>query len=154
MLGRNRKNIFEAERIEIVSQIFFRAGVAFVHDKGNGLADLAQHGREFAVGGGDFAAAIDQEDHLRGLLQRDARLGEDLARDVIGIADDDSARVDQLEPAAFVRRGAVDAIARNAWLIADDRAALSGDAVEKGGFADVRPSDDYYRREYRSAVLF
>ena len=47
---------------------------------------------------------------------------------------------------AFVSGDAVDAVARDAGLVAHDGAALAGDAIEEGGFADVRPSNDYDRR--------
>ncbi len=50
-------------------------------------------------GAGDFAAAVDQEDDLSGVFERDTRLLEDLAGDVLVIVDDDAAGVDQFEAA-------------------------------------------------------
>ena len=67
---------------------------------------------------------------MRRLLKRNLRLLQNLARDVIGVADDNSTGVDQFEPAAFVRGVAGDAVARDAGLVADDGSALTGDPIE------------------------
>ena len=84
------------------------------------------------------------------VFQRDSRLLQNLARDVFGVADDNSTRIDQLETAAFVSRETVEAVPRDSGLVAHDGAALSGDPVEERGLADVgTPHDDYRGRLVR-----
>jgi hypothetical protein len=67
-------------------------------------------------------------------------MAQDLAGDILLVVDHDSARVDDLEMAAAVFGKPLNAIARNAGLVSDNRAPLSGDPIEKSGFTDVRPA--------------
>ena len=81
---------------------------------------------------------------MRRLLQGRAGLLENLAGDVIGILHHDAAGVDHFEAAAPVIGDALNAVARDAGLVADNGAALPGDAIEQGGFSDVRPAHDHH----------
>ena len=70
------------------------------------------------------------------------RLFEDLSRDLGFLARNDAAGVDNLEGSSVPRRRSVDAIASNARLIRNDRAALSDKSIEQRGLADVGSADD------------
>ena len=61
-------------------------------------------------------------------------------RDVLLVMDDDAAGVDHLEAAAVVLGKPMDAVARDARLVADDGAPLSRDAIEEGGLSYVGPA--------------
>src|SRR4029078_13085803 len=54
----------------------------------------------------------------------------------------ETTRVDERELPSAPFGGRVDPISRRAGDVLDDRDALSDEAVEQGGLADVRPSDD------------
>ena len=67
-------------------------------------------------------------------------LVENLRRNVLLVVDHDAAGVDQLEAAAVVFGKPVNAVPRDAGLIADNGAPLSGNPIEKGGLSDVGPA--------------
>ena len=81
----------------------------------------------------------------RGGSQRHFGLLQDLRGDVLVVVDHDAAGVDQFEAAAVVFGRAHDAVARDAGLIADNGAPLSGDAIEEGGLSYVGPAHDDHR---------
>ena len=81
--------------------------------------------RQIAIGAGDLGAAVDQEDDLSRAFERDAGLVQNFAGDQLVVVVDDAAGIDQLEGAAAILALAVDPVARDAGLIADNRAALS-----------------------------
>ena len=130
VLGGDRKQIGDAERVELVRQVLALLGIDLVDGEGKRPAELDQHLRQVAIGAGDLGAAIDKENDVVGLLEGAAGLLQDLGGNVIGILDDDSAGVDHLEGAALVDGGALDAVAGDSRLVADDGPALSGDAIE------------------------
>ena len=76
----------------------------------------------------------------------DLGLFEDLGRDILGVVRHDSAGIDDFEAAAVVLGESVDAIARDSGFVADDGAPLPRDAIEQGGFSDVRPAYDGHER--------
>ncbi len=131
-----------------MNQAFFGARVALIDDQSHGLTRLAKHRGKFAVGRGKFASAIDYEDDLRRLVKSHARLRQNLARYIVGIAYDNAAGIDYIEPLAFMRGVAFDAIPRNARLVSYNGTALAGDPVEQRGLTDVRPSHDNDRRHF------
>src|SRR6185436_13446188 len=79
---------------------------------------------------------------MRRVLERHAGLLEDLRGDHLIVVLDDSAGIDQLEFLAAMISLAADPVARDAGLVADDRAALSEDGIEQRRFADVGAADD------------
>ncbi len=91
---------------------------------------MADDTGEVAVGGGDFGAAIDEEDDVGGAVEGKAGLFEDFSGDHFVVVGDDSAGVDQFEMTAMVGGFAVDAVAGDAGFVADDGAALAEDGVE------------------------
>jgi hypothetical protein len=126
----------------IYNEVVAFGGVDLVDGGRDGFVQEAQHLREFAVGGRDFGAAIDEEDDLRGGVEREARLLQDLRRDERFVIGDDAAGVDDFEAAADVDGDAADAVARDAGFVADDGAARAGDCVEERGLAHVGSADN------------
>ena len=74
--------------------------------------------------------------------QRHLGLVENLARNVLLVIDDDAARIDHFETASVVFGKPMDPVARNARLVSDNGAPLSGNPVKEGGLTYVGPSDD------------
>ena len=120
-------------------------GIDLVDRQRHGLAEAAEHGGKVAVGGGDFGVAIHQEDDVRGARQDHFRLVKNLRGNVLLVVDHDAAGIDQLEAAARVFGKPVDAVARDAGLIADDRAPLPSNAIEESGLSNVGPAHNDHR---------
>ena len=142
VLGRDRKQILDAERVELVRQILALLRIDLVHGERNRTAQFQQHLGQVAVRAGDLGAAIDQEDDVARIFQRQLGLLQDLAGNVVVVLDDDPAGVDDLEPPPLVIGDAFDPVARDPRLVADNGPALSGDAIEQCGFSYVRPTHD------------
>ncbi len=140
---RNREISPHSQRVKVVRQILLLARVRLVYGQRDRLAEPQQHLRQIPIGAGDLRAAIHQENDLVRLLQRELGLFQNLARNIIRIVHHDAAGVDDFEPLAIELRRAMDAVARDARLIAHDGTALTRDAVEKSGLADVRPAYDH-----------
>ena len=73
-------------------------------------------------------------------LENHFRLVEDLRGNVLLVVNDDAAGIDQFKAAAIVFGKPVDAVARDAGLIADYRAPLPCNAIEEGGLSNVGPA--------------
>jgi hypothetical protein len=152
VFGGNGKQGVKAQLIELLRQQFALRNVDLVDRHRYGLSEAAQQCRQLAIGGGEFAPAVDQEHDLAGLFQRQARLFENFARDDAVLVGKQPAGVDEFEPLALVLGDAADPVARDAGLIADDRPPAPDDAIEQGGLADVGPADDHDRRQALGAL--
>ena len=117
-------------------------GVDLVDGEHDGLAAAQQMPGEVEVGRGEFGAAVDDHDDDFGFVERDAGLAVDLGGNEGFVVGDDAAGVDDAGDAAVPADLAIDAVAGDAGLVADDRAAGLGELVEEGGFADVGASAD------------
>ena len=93
-------------------------------------------------GRGELAAPVDDQDDGLGFFEGDAGLAEDFRGDEGFVIGDDAAGVDEARGTAVPLDLAVDAVAGDAGLVADDGAARLGEAVEKGGFAHIGASHD------------
>ncbi len=80
-----------------------------------------------------------------------------LAKDFGGnegfVVGNDAAGIHQASEAAVPADLAIDAVAGDAGLIADDGAAAAGESVEEGGLADVGAADDDQDRQFRRLRL-
>ena len=98
--------------------------------------------RKVVVGCGEFGAAVDDHDDDVGLVERYAGLAVDFSGNQGFVVGDDAAGVDDTRDAAVPADLAVDSVAGNSGLVADDGTAGLGELVEEGGFADVgAPAD-------------
>lgn len=121
--------------------------IDLVDHQRDGLAELAQQLCKLAIRSSDFGASINEEDDVRGFLQRDTGLPEDLAWNEVFVVGDDSAGVDQFEVAAAELALSANAIARDPRLIAHNGAAGFRYGVEKCRFSDIRSAyDDNHRQ--------
>ena len=95
MLRGDREQVLEPQRVKLVSQILALGAVDLIHRQRHRLAQLAEHGGQLAIGAGDLGASVDQKNDVGSVLDRHARLLEDLGGDEIGIVGDDPAGIDQ-----------------------------------------------------------
>ena len=94
------------------------------------------------IGGGEFGAAVDDHDDRVGFVESEAGLAEDFRGNLCIVVGDDAAGIDRRGRCGPASDFAVDAVAGDAGLVADDGAARAGEAIEEGGFADVGASHD------------
>jgi hypothetical protein len=90
-----------------------------------------QQACKFKVRSGEFAASVDDHDDGCSFVKRDAGLAENFRRDEVFIFGKNASGVDDAESMALPFGLAVEAVARNAGLVADNRAPRSDDTVEK-----------------------
>src|SRR5579872_6685302 len=138
--------MLESELVKLMRQALAAGAVDLIHGQRYGLSQLAKHFGQIAIGSGQLAAAVDQEDDVVGGFERDACLAKDLAGDQRMITLDDATRIDRVELLGAILGLAIDAVPRNARLVADDRAARAQDGVEQGRLTDVGTTNDDYGR--------
>ncbi len=102
----------------------------------------AQPVGEMLVGRGDADARVDDEDDQVGLANRRLAAGAHAAVDRLGVALLQPGGIDQADVAAAQHGFRVLAVAGDAWRVGDDGGAPAGQAVEEGGFADIRAAGD------------
>ena len=99
--------------------------------------------RKFLIERRGADAAVNNLHYARRVFYRYACLAQNFAGDAGLVFGNDTARVHHFEVAAFPVGGAVDAVARDAGLVGDDRAARAGEAIEQRGLTHVGASDDH-----------
>ena len=142
VLGGDGEDVGEAEAAEVFGGGGEGGGVDFVDGEEDGLAGAEEETGEGEVGGGEFGAAVDDHDDGGGFGEGGLGLAEDFGGDEGGVVGDDAAGVDDAGVAGLPLDEAVDAVAGDAGLVADDGAAGAGEAIEEGGFADVGAAAD------------
>ena len=128
--------------MKVVDQRRLLFAVDFVDGEKERAVGFAQQANEFEVGTGEFGASVDDHDDGGGFVERDAGLAINLGGDEIFFFGKDAAGVDDAQVAAFPLRVAVEAVAGDAGLVADDGAARAHDAVEERGLAYVGAAHD------------
>ena len=139
--------MLEPERMKLVRQRFALGAIDLVHCHRDRLPQLVQHARQVAIDAGNFAAAVDQKDHMRGFLESHPRLFENLRGDHLFVVEDDAAGIDQIEFAPAISGFAIDTVARDSRLVAHDGTPLANDRVKQCGLADVGAPDNDHRWE-------
>ena len=144
--GADGENGGEAEADEFVGVFFLVGGVHFVDGHDDGLAAFAQALGDFLVEGDDAFLDIDDEDDGAGGFDGDFDLFKGGLDDDVGglftAQEADAAGVHEGVGAAVPFGLDADAVAGDAGLVVNDGDALADDAVEEGGFADIRAADD------------
>jgi hypothetical protein len=133
--------------MEVSDESFLLVAVDLVGSEEKRLSGANQEAREFAVGTCDFGASVDDNDDGSGLVECDARLAEDFRGNEFLVFGDDPARIDDAELVSAPLGVAVEAVARDARLVADYGAARSSEAIEERRLANVGASDDGDERE-------
>ncbi len=136
------RTLREAEAAEVFGLGLHGFGVHLVDGEEDGLAAAEEEAGEFEVGGGELGAAVDDHDDGVGFGEGGLGLAEDFGGDEGDVVGDDAAGVDDAGVAPDPLDLAVDAVAGDAGLVADDGAAGAGEAIEEGGLADVGAAAD------------
>src|SRR6266404_8305724 len=142
MLSGNRKHIPHPQHMKLVEQSILPVRVHLVHSEKERLASTREQSRQLAIRSSDLSASIDDHDNSRCFVECDLGLTEYLRRYEVFVVRNDAARIhnSKLVPKPFDL--AIEAVARDARLIADDGAPRSRQMVEQRRFADVRASND------------
>ena len=144
-LGGDGQQLLDAEAAKLLRVGLDVGRVHFVDRQQQRLAHANQLARQFDVGCGQFGAAIDHHHDGVGLLQRDLGLAENLGGDQRFVFGNDAAGIDHAQRPARPFGFAVETVAGDAGLVADDGAARSDEAVEERRFADVGAADNGQR---------
>ncbi len=116
--------------------------IGFIGNADYGHLDVPQSLVDFTVQRHHALAGIDdEEDHL-GRIDSRIDLLFDLLREVVGILNTHSARIDQLDKPISELHEVRDAVARNSGGGIDDGQTLPCEPVKKARFAHVGPADD------------
>ncbi len=141
VFGGDGDDVADAEPAEIFGGRFHAFCIDFVDGEEERFAGTLEETGEVEVGGRELGAAVDDHDDGVGFVESEAGLAEDFGGDESLVVGDDAAGVDQAGLVGLPVDEAVDAVAGDAGLVADDGAAGAGEAVEEGGFADVGAAD-------------
>ena len=130
MLRRNREHIPHSQRMKFAKQRILLVGIHLVDGKKKRLAGARQQPSQFAIGPGNLRSGIDDHNDRRRFFKRDLRLPENFRRNEILVVGNDAARIHnaKLVPQPFDL--AIEAVARNAGLVADDGAARSRQMIK------------------------
>ncbi len=142
MLGGDGEDVAKAEAAEVFRLGLEGFGVDFVDGEEDGLAAAEEQAGEREVGGGQLGAAVDNHYYCVRFAQGDLRLAKDFGGDKGGVVGDDAAGVDEAGRGGLPVDEAVDAVAGDAGLVADDGTARAGEAIEEGRLADVGAAAD------------
>jgi len=136
------EDVGEAEAAEVFGGGGEGSGVNFVDGEEDGLAAAEEEAGESEVGRGEFGAAVDDHDYCARFAEGGLGLAEDFGRDEGFVVGDDAAGVDDAGVAGLPLDEAVDAVAGDAGLVANDGTAGAGEAIEEGGLAYVGAAAD------------
>ncbi len=149
VLGRDGQHVLEAEAMELARECFELGGVHLVGDDEHRLPRRAQQTRQLFIERRRARARIhDPEEHDR-LVDGELGLPENVRRDEFLVVGHDTARVHEREAPPRPLRLAVDAVARDPRLVADDGTPLADQPVEERGLPHVRPPDNRHQRQRR-----
>ncbi len=142
MLRRNRNEVRQPQPAKVLSRSAQAFDVHLVDREKDGLPQPPQQLRQVHVGRGEFGPPVDHHDDRRGLVECKPCLRKDLCRNQRVVVGHNAAGVDDARDLPLPLDLAVDAVAGDAGLIADDRAPRAGKPVEQGRLAHIRPPAD------------
>ena len=142
MLGRNRHGFAEAQFPGLQHAALRAARLGLVGDQNHRLAGPAHDFGEGAVVRHQAGLGVHQEENEIGFLDGDLGLQAHAARQRPSRRVFEAGRVDHIEKDVVEFGGMNAAVAGDAGGIVDKSQLATGQAVEKRGFADVRPADD------------
>ena len=147
VLGADGEKFCNAKLAEVLGLGSERVGFNLVDGEKDGLAAALQQAGQVVVRARQLSADVDNHDERSGFIERDFGLAVNFGGDELRIVGNDAAGVDEAIAAAGPFIFAVDAVAGDAGLIADDRSPTPGEAIEERGFADVGAADDSNERQ-------
>ncbi len=147
MFGGDGEDVAEAEAAEVFGGGCEGGGVDLVDGEEDGLAAAQQESGEGDVWRGELGAAVDDHDDDGGFGEGGLGLEKDFGGDEFGVVGDDAAGVYEARVGSHPLDEAVDAVAGDAGLVADDGAARTGEAIEERRLADVGTAADGDERE-------
>ena len=149
MLRRHRKHIFR-QLVKRRRQRFLHLRVDFVRQNRQRLSSAAQQARQLGIERRQPCAHVHNQQQLRRAFDGHLRLAQNFARNGGLVVRHDPASVDDFERASLPGCRPIDAVARDPWLVGNNRAPRARQPIENRGFADIRPANNHYRRKFFS----
>src|SRR5438552_3717342 len=142
VLARDAERLAEAEPIEVRQRRLLAAVVHLAGDEDHGLVGLSQQPRDLLVQRRRALARVDDEGDEVGVFHGCQHLAAHALDERLRRAGIEAARADHRRLPALELDLAVEAIARHARRVTDERLPASDEAIEQRGLPDVRPADD------------
>jgi hypothetical protein len=149
VLGRNGKQLFRTKRIKRRRMGLEFRNIDLVGHHPDGLSRPAQDREQLLVRRGHAGAAVHQEKQKVRFADGRHNLFQDFLGDDLLDIRHHTPGIENLEAAAAPGDSPINAIARDAGLIADNRLAGATQSVEKSRFADIGPADDRNSKHVR-----
>ena len=153
VLGGDGQHRLDAEAAKIFDVALELGVVDFIDREDQRLAEALQQAGKVDVGGSKFGAGIDDHHDDVGFFERDLGLTEDFGGNEGFVVGHDAAGIDDANAFAGPLGIAVEAIASDPGLIADDGAALPDKAVEERGLPHVRAANNGQHSGRQEVVL-
>src|SRR5258706_4352734 len=128
--------------MELVDDVRLLSSVSFVDCEEERTSGLAQQANQFKIWRADFSPAVDNHHNGGRFVERNPGLAEDFRWNEIFIFGNDPTSVDDADAAAAPFCVSVEAVARDAGLIADDGTTRAHDPVKQRGLAYVGSAHD------------
>src|SRR5690348_1064832 len=114
MLGRHGKDLLDAEAMEFGDECFLLIAINLVDGKKKRSAAADEKTCELKVRGGEFRAAVDDQDDCSCFIERNASLAKYFGRNEVLVFGDDAAGVNDAHVAPTPLRVAVKTVASDA----------------------------------------
>ncbi len=147
MLGRDRHHLPEAQPTEVLRRRMHLRRIDLVHGEEHRLAAADQQPRQLHIRARQLRPPVHHHHNRVRFLKRHLRLPKDLTRNQCLIVRHHAARIDQPNLASRPLHLAIDPVARNPRLIADDRPPRPSQPVEQCTLAYVRSPADRNQRQ-------
>ena len=140
----NRDGVTYAQRIELPESLLLAVGIVeLVDEQEGGLLCALDHARNALVFFGDADGTIDNEEDDVGFFCGGKSLVANRGReDILAFHGLDAARVYERELMTTPIGVVIGAVSRNATAFVDDGVRGLGDAIDEGGFTDIRTTDN------------
>src|SRR5688572_24969294 len=142
LFGRDRKNVVEPEAVKLSALAFLFGGVSLVRGDQDWFSSRTQQRRELFVKLCNARTGIDDPNEQLRVVDRHSRLLQNVCRNHRVVVRHNAARIDQGKLFSRPLNFPVNAIARDARLVAHDGAPLADKTIEERGFAYVGTPND------------
>ena len=148
MLTADRNGVAKAERIAFEDTIIALLALGLIHGKNDGGCAAAQPARYFFIERCDTYSSVDQKKRNLGASYRSFGLHPHATGQCVRIFILITSRVDNGEFKVEKSALTFPPVARDTGCVIDKRKLFADQAVEQCRLADIRPTDNGYRRQH------
>src|ERR1700694_4767046 len=142
ILSGDREHLADSKTMKLVGEALLLLCVNFVDGEEERLAGADQLASQFNIRSRHFCATVHHHDDSTGFYQSDLRLAENFRGDEVLIFGENAPRINAAEVTPSPPRLAIETVARDARLVANNGATRAYQAIEERGFTDVGTPHD------------